>query len=41
MIWRVKAFGLVQSAMSLDGSGVKRVLLLMHHLLGVAVKREN
>lgn len=41
MIWRVKAFGLVQSAMSLDGSGVKKVLLLMHHLLGVAVKREN
>lgn len=23
------------------GSGVKEVLLLMHHLLGVAVKREN
>lgn len=34
------AFGLLQSAMRPDGSGSK-LLLLMYHMLGVAVKREN
>lgn len=34
------AFGLLHSAMSLMAQGSK-VLLLMHYLLGVAMKREN